>query len=251
MGLSKSACSVYKIMAGDKDITSNIKEYLLDLVIIEKSGFGSDQLVMVLEDKENLIEVPTTGKMLKCYLGQNDDSIVCKGSFIVDELKFAGFPKTITIIARSANFRQNMHQKKDVSYDNMTLTKICSAIALCNGFNAVIDPVLGNEMITHIDQKDESDLAFLKRIAEERDALIKFRDNNLYFVCHSQEKSISGKKMPVYDINLQNVTMYECTIADRENYKSVTASYYDKNLAKKITVAAGAELPVLQCSRNF
>ncbi|MGM0826404.1 MAG: contractile injection system protein, VgrG/Pvc8 family [Pseudomonadota bacterium] len=93
--------------------------------------------------------------------------------------------------------------------------------------------------IEHIDQTDESDLHFLTRLAERYDAVATVKTGHLIFVPTGQATTASGLEIPPIQLRRQSGDQHRYTDADRDAYSGVTAQWYEKDNAERVTVTVG------------
>ncbi len=101
------------------------------------------------------------------------------GSFTVDEVKYEGPPDKLTIKAVSASLNSELRDTtRTKGWENYTFRDLAAEIAAKNGLKLAYtgDPC----PFTRIDQREESDLAFLQRLATERGANLKVHDGTIY-----------------------------------------------------------------------
>ena len=229
---------IFKLKANGRNITHLLNKHLISLTLTDEAGSNSDKLSISLDDRENTINLPKTGAILAVAFGYAETGLIQKGSFYVDEIKLSWSPRKIEITARSANLRKELRVKHDKSFHKKTLKEIVQYIANNHGLTPKITGVLGAEVIEHIDQTNESDISFLDRLADERDAVVKVHENMLIFAREATAKSISNKKLPTINLDIKETTSGSCTLSDRERYNSVTAEYHNPKTAQKEQVVA-------------
>ncbi|KAF1366936.1 phage protein D [Yokenella regensburgei] len=149
----------------DKDITHNFYDRLISLTMTDNRGFEADLLDIALDDIDGQIELPQRGAVLTLYLGWKDSALLKMGVFTVDEIQHSGAPDTLTIRARSADFRGSLNSRREESWHDTTLGELVDAIARRNKLTASVAAPLQKIPIPHIDQSQESDAAFLSRLA--------------------------------------------------------------------------------------
>lgn len=121
-----------------KDITGNISDRLINLSMTDNRGFEADQLDIELDDSDGLVVLPIRGAVLSLYLGWKGFSLVGKGRFTVDEVEHRGAPDTVTIRARSADFRGTLNSRREESWHDTTLGAIVHTIAERNKLTASV-----------------------------------------------------------------------------------------------------------------
>ncbi len=172
----------FMLMLESKDITGNISNRLMSLTMTDNRGFEADQLDIELDDADGLVELPLRGAVLTLYLGWKGFALINKGSFTVDEVEHHGAPDSVTIRARSADFRGTLNSRREESWHDKTLGEIVAAIATRNKLTSRVIPELAGIKIPHIDQSQESDAKFLTRLAERNGGEVSVKAGKLLFL---------------------------------------------------------------------
>ncbi|MCS0560521.1 phage late control D family protein [Citrobacter freundii] len=208
-----------------KDITGNISDRLINLSMTDNRGFEADQLDIELDDSDGLVALPIRGAVLSLYLGWKGFALVGKGRFTVDEVEHRGAPDTVTIRARSADFRGTLNSRREESWHDTTLGAIVSAIAARNKLTASVADSLAGIKIPHIDQSQESDAVFLTRLAERNGGEVSVKAGKLLMLKAGSGTTASGKAIPQITIQRSDGDRHQFAIADRGAYTGVTAKW--------------------------
>lgn len=208
-----------------KDITGNISTRLISLTMTDNRGFEADQLDIELDDADGLVALPVRGAVLTLWLGWKDSALVNKGSFTVDEVEHRGAPDTVTIRARSADFRGSLNSRREESWHDKTLGAIVEAIAARNKLTAAVAPELAKIQLPHIDQAQESDAKFLTRLADRNGGEVSIKAGKLLFLRPGNAVNASGKPIPQVTITRSDGDRHQFAIADRGAYTGVTAQW--------------------------
>ncbi|HBM3082333.1 phage late control D family protein [Klebsiella michiganensis] len=215
----------FMLMLDSKDITGNISNRLMSLTMTDNRGFEADQLDIELDDADGLVELPLRGAVLTLYLGWKGFALMGKGRFTVDEVEHHGAPDTVTIRARSADFRGTLNSRREESWHDKTLGEIVAAIAARNTLTSSIIPELAGIKIPHIDQSQESDAKFLTRLAERNGGEVSVKAGKLLFLRAGRGVTASGKAIPQVTITRSDGDRHQFSIADRGAYTGVTAKW--------------------------
>ena len=226
----------YKITIDGKDITTLVKPRLMSLTLTDNRGFEADQVELQLDDADGKLTLPRRGASMRAWLGWKGTPLIDKGSFTVDELEHAGAPDTLTITGRSVDFRESLNVKKERSFHGKKLSEIIDTIAKNNGLFSILSTSLKDEVIDHIDQTNESDAAFLVRLAKEFDTIPTVKDGRLLFVRAGLALTATGKAMPPLIITRKAGDNHRFSVADRDAYTGVVAYWHDKKAAEKKVV---------------
>ncbi|OIX90374.1 hypothetical protein BFS14_24735 [Serratia fonticola] len=208
-----------------KDITQNISPRLLSLSLVDNRGFEADQLDIELDDADGQVMMPVRGAVLSLLLGWQGQPLVNKGTFTVDEVEHRGAPDTLTIRARSADFRGSLNSRREESYHDTTLGAILEKIAARNKLTASVAEGLASIAIPHIDQSQESDAKFLTRLATRNGAEVSVKAGKLLFLNGGSGVTASGKPIPQVTIERRDGDQHQFAIADRGAYTGVTAKW--------------------------
>lgn len=215
----------FMLMLDSKDITGNISNRLMSLTMTDNRGFEADQLDIELDDADGLVELPLRGAVLTLYLGWKGFALIGKGSFTVDEVEHHGAPDTVTIRARSADFRGTLNSRREESWHDKTLGEIVAAIAARNTLTSSVITELAGIKIPHIDQSQESDAKFLTRLAERNGGEVSVKAGKLLFLRAGRGVTASGKAIPQVTIARSDGDRHQFSIADRGAYTGVTAKW--------------------------
>lgn len=215
----------YMLTLDGEDITQNFSDRLIGLTMTDNRGFEADQLDIALDDTDGLVELPPRGASLTLWLGWQGSALVNKGSFTVDEIEHRGAPDTLTIRGRSADFRGSLNSRREQSWHDTTLGVIVETIAQRNKLTASVADSLKAIAIPHIDQTQESDAAFLSRLAERNGASVSVKTGKLLFLKAGSAMTASGKPIPQMTVERGDGDRHQFAIADREAYTGVTAKW--------------------------
>jgi len=231
----------FTILANNADITDLINGRLLSLSITDEIGVVSDCLTLELDDRDCVFEIPPRGAELQVALGYKD--LYPMGRFIVDEVECKCPPQTLTLTARATDAAMNeigaIKALRSYSWEKQTLVGIVQTIARRYGLQESVAAGYKQIHIDHIDQADESDSAFIQRLASDYGASVKIAGGKLLFI-----EPLSGKfpdGSPMQEIPITDISSYRMRISERGKYGKITAKYYDFDAAeeKQITVGTG------------
>lgn len=237
---------IYNITVDGKTI--NINERFISLRTTDESGMTADMLELVTSDHDNAVTLPPRNAAISAAIGiedhqnpNNHTGLINKGKFIVDEISHSGPPDQITILARSADFRESLKTQHTQSYHDTTLGDILNTLAARNGLTPAIDPALASVVVPHLDQTNESDINLATRLGQLYDAVATIKTGNLLFTARGTGKTASGQQLPTITINRGETDRHDYRESDRESrYSGVTAKWHDPANKKTQTVTAGA-----------
>ncbi|MHC1791778.1 phage late control D family protein [Solidesulfovibrio sp.] len=174
-----------------KDISAQIAPYVLSFSFTDNAHGKADDLQVTLEDRDHVWKgdwYPDKGATLtaslRCEQWDAADAlpvIMRCGTFTIDEIELSGAPDTVTIKAVSAAMTKSLRQqRKTKAWENSSLEQAARDIADAHGLTLRYH---GPEFtFTRMDQRETSDLGFLKRMAEQRGMLLKVAEDSLILI---------------------------------------------------------------------
>lgn len=211
---------------------------IMSLSLTDNRGFEADQLSLEIDDADGQVMLPPRGTALNFAIGWLGEALISKGVFIVDEVEHSGPPDVVRVTARSADFREEFNVKREVSWHDVALERVVSAIANRYSLKPMISDVLMSIEIDHADQTEESDMSFLTRMAEKLGAISTVKNGCLLFIVPGGGYSASGRPLPSAAITRSSGDRHSFRIADRDAYTGVQAYWLDLKFGKKRTVTA-------------
>ena len=215
----------YMVKLAGSDITADISRRLISLSLTDNRGFEADQLDIELDDADGLMQMPPRGAVLSVFLGWKGQALFHKGEFTVDEVEHRGAPDTLTLRARSADYRGSLNSRRDNSYHDTTLGAIVSAIAARNSLQPAVSESLKGVKVSHIDQTQETDAAFITRLAELNGGVVAIKAGKLIFIKPGSALTASGKPIPQMTLTRSDGDGHTFNIADRDAYTGVSATW--------------------------
>lgn len=234
-----SRVPAFSILMGGKELTQ-LDPRIISLELTDNRGFEADDLTIAIDDSDGLIELPPRGAELSVSLGWQGEPLVYKGVYTVDEVAHSGPPDRLEITARSADFRDEFNVKREVSWHDVTVERIVSAIARRYKLTPVISEQLMSAEIDHADQTQESDMSFLTRMADLLGAIATVKNGSLLFILPGGGVSANGKALPEFAITRASGDRHSFRIADRDAYTGVQAYWLDLEFGKKKKVTVKA-----------
>lgn len=220
-----SLAPAFMLTLNSQDITSNFSDRLISLTMTDNRGFEADQLDIELDDTDGKVELPLRGAVLTLWLGWQGSALLNKGDFTVYEIEHRGAPDTLTIRARSADFRGTLNSRREESWHDTTLGELVSTIAKRNKLTASVADSLKKIPVPHIDQSQESDAVFLTRLADRNGAAVSVKAGKLLFLKAGSAMTASGKPVPQMTLTRSDGDRHQFAIADRGAYTGVTAKW--------------------------
>ena len=229
---------LFRIELDGVDLTARIRPRLVSLTLCEERSGDADQLDIVVDDSDGLLAIPRRGVSIALMLGREGFGMVDKGTFTVDEIEHGGAPDLLTLRARSASMVSALRIRKERSWHQKTIGDIVTTIA---GEHSLVPRVgrFKDVVIDHIDQTNESDVAFLNRLGKRFDAVATVKKDALLFLPIGARVNSKGEPLPAVVLDRRDGDSHRYHVADRDAYSGVRAYWHDANTARRKSVVAG------------
>lgn len=231
--------AIYKLMVDGKDVNTAAIQRFMGMTITDNRGFESDSVEIRLSDHDGLLEIPLKGAIIQVWIGWSTTGLVYKGQYVVKELEHSGAPDVLTIRATSADLKSGLKQKKERSFENVTLSDILQALAFEHELDLRVHDTLAQHKIVHLVQ-NESDANLLTRLADEHDAIAAIKNGTLMFMPKGAAQTVSGQDLPTFLLTREQGDQHRYSDCDEgEEITAVRAWYYDATQGKKLEVVYG------------
>lgn len=231
--------AIYQLNVDGVSIHQQAIERFMSMTINDNRGLESDTIEIQLSDHDGLLDLPPKGAVIEAWLGWNNEGLVYKGKYIVKEIEHSGAPDVITLRGSSADLKSALKQKKERSFNNVTLETILEAISFEHELGLNVNPSLAQHKIINLVQ-NESDANLITRLADEHDAIATVKNGILLFMPKGSSQTISGQSLPTYLITRSQGDNHSYRDTDGgDEISAVRAYYYDQQQAKKLEVIYG------------
>lgn len=223
-----------------KNVTMSLLPYLKQTTFNNSIGNEVDELVLDLADRDDLFIgpwLPERGDKLAVTVTCSDwfkdgDKIEFKcgnGDFEIDSVATKGPPNEVSIKAVSTLNSTIRRELRDKSWEKIYFKELSRQIAEKHNLTLVFRTE--DSFFDRIDQKEQSDLAFLAQTANELDCILKIENNKL--IIFDEE-----------DLELQDVTVtikrsdtksWDLKTEAHDLYKEVKVHYFNPHEKKKNT----------------
>lgn len=262
-----SAVPDFRVTVDGRDITDMLRgqvqpprgpkrSRLVSLGVTSKRGGEADQLDLVLDDSDCALAFPPTGAKLRLWLGWKRGvgvaiGLVDMGEFTVDEIGHSGPPDQLTIRARSADFTGDIKTRRDKSWSGTTLGAIVREVAGRHGLKPACAATLAAIAIATKVQSRESDLAFLRRLGREHDAVATIKGGALILSPVGAGATPSGAALPRVTISRRDGDRHDYSRKRREEVEGIEASWHDRKGGKRHQVIAGKAAGAKKLGKTF
>ncbi len=225
----------FKILANGKDVTATLKKENHSISFKDEANENADELTI---EVGGAFARPQYEDELKLYLGYGDELIFC-GLFLVGEVEETD-EYILNISATSVNFSNSLKEKRDITYEKVSIKDICTQIAGRGGLDVKSD--FDDIHIVSLAQSGESDLHFLNRLAKEHNSIFNIKNGTLIFT----KKIKNDKKndeLPSYTIHKDNTHpgSLKMKFMAKKYHNSCKSVWHDTktNTAKEVVAGSG------------
>jgi phage protein D len=215
-------------------------ERLVKITVTDKEEAGADTVSIELDDgPPNFLAIPRKGAIIDVRLGYG--ALRSLGKFTVDKVSCKCLPYSMSISGKSADLRKGkLKERQERHWDKKKVKDIVGDIAGESGLSAAIDSEIGEHEYEWFGQEDESNIHFLRRLADRHNALFNIKNGRLIFAKRGSGNSASGAFVGSVVVTPPAIVEGSCNFEanDRTKYNKVVAYYQDKEQAKRIEIEA-------------
>jgi phage protein D len=203
-----------------------------EITVTDNIDDESDSLKIRCEFSSSTIDQETTVTVLAGY---QEGLLWPLGNYTLQSIEpEQGFE---TLIFTSAAFTDAMKEKREESYQKTTVKDLVAKIAKRYGLKTKCDM---DTKLDHIDQRNESDVALLKRLAQKYNAIFNVKNGVLVFL------SKRSDDLPHFVVMASQASQWHFRQSRKFFYRSVRAKYHDPKTGKKVEITVGDGKPVYQ-----
>ena len=217
-------CPSVTVKWAGRDVTGDISPFLVDLSYTDFMEGESDSVELVLEDVQRRWSgpwYPQFGDTIEVWIGYQDGQQLPCGAFEIDEVELSGPPDVMRVKALAAGVKRSVRTRNGRAYESTTLANIAATIARRNQLK--LAGTIEKIDIRRVTQFAETDLVFLKRLAQEYGYSFAVRGGYLDFFKRSDIKA----RAPTLTITRQDVTRFQARDKVRGVAAAATLTYHD------------------------
>lgn len=241
--MSKARRATVRVLYDGTDISAHIGPFVTRVTYTDQADGKADSVSIELEDSANLWKggwYPSKGASLKAWIdchdwgGPGQDSTLFCGTFEVDKLSFSGAGQgdRFTIKGISAKVKNALRgERRYATWENWTLEGVLKDIASTADMDTVFDADPVN--IDREDQKGESDLSFLKRMAKRHG--LKFKVAETKLVMFDEAKYDAADSVMTLSRGSSGIGSVRLNDSAADLYRACTVSYHDAAADEDLT----------------
>lgn len=227
-------------------LSAAANDRVLSITVDDSQGINSDKATIVLDDRDYKLEWPEQGRIIVVSMGYRETGLMEMGTFEVDEVRHKESQAATLEISANAQKHANSDIKaqRTQPWDHKTLGQIVGEIATRNGYTPEVDPEVQMIYFDHIDQRTESDVAFLQNLGNRYDCFVKYQDGKLMFKPRGKTNgsvTVSKGSMQQSGNGWSRTigTSISATLNTRCKYKSVRTAWHNVHTGEHTYEIAG------------
>lgn len=242
--------TLFTVIYEGTDITNDISEDVISITYVDNEDGKVDDVTISLKDESGKWIgpwMPKKGDLLSVMIKPFNAIALNCGKFEVDEISASGPPSTIEIKAVSVPIKSGIRRLlKTKAWEKTTLKTIATEMAAASKLEFLYlvdeDPYYGRQ-----DQTEQSDLAFLHRMAQDEGFSLKVTDSQL--VIFDQAMFESKDPITTFYHKQPPLTGWGFSTQSHDLYKSCTCKY--RIPKKKKTIAYTYTDPDIEDGSNL
>ena len=234
---------IFKLEANGADITESLQKNTVSISFSDEDGNQSDEITIKVAGD---FKRPKYQDELKLWLGYKESSLFYCGLFKVQSTERDNY--SLTINASGADFSSALKQKRETSYEKVSLKDVAKIIADRHSLKLKSD--FDDMFLPHLSQTNESDLHMMKRLSSDYNAIFSIKNGTLIFLKRIKE-NMASKELPVFEIDISECESYSIKHSDKTIYGACEASWQDTKANKVQSITVGNGTPILKINGNF
>lgn len=228
---------IFRIETNGTDVTDVLQKNMISLDVSDEEGILSDEITLKVAGAYTR---PIYGDEVKLWLGYKETSLEFLGTYKVQTTQRKN-KEVLTIKATAVDFGGGLKEKKTRDFKDMSYKTLCEQIAGEHSLDVLCD---FDAYFTYFAQHDESDLAFLMRIAKDVNQIFSIKNNTLFFGAKKQEKL-------KYEVSFDDCISLDITHSNKTKYGSAKATWRDTKSNTDKEVSYGDENPTLEIQGSY
>jgi phage protein D len=220
------------------DISDIITPMVTGVRYVDHKHGKSDEIELSVEDTDRRwreLWYPDEGDTIDVKVGFEGEALLPCGQFSIDEIELGDNPRTATIRGLAVPVSTPLRTVSTRGYDDTNLAAIVEDIASRHNMTVLGD--IGDLDLRRVTQQQETDLFFLRRLAEKYGYAFTVRANQLVFY-PLLELEARDPVLTIPALNLGSGTNLRGTA--QKTYVACEVTYMDPETGKPITVRVEA-----------
>ncbi|UJX32991.1 contractile injection system protein, VgrG/Pvc8 family [Vibrio parahaemolyticus] len=221
---------------------AELKPLLTNWSLTDSEGMQADRLTLTFSGSESQDHIPASGTEWSVIVdGENRG--VFQISAISEQLHPAKLVVQLTPAKFSVEDKSGFKEPRRRTFPPATVLDVVKAVMEPHGYEVRVSPELASKPTDHLNQNEETDSAFIARLASKHDAIAKPIDHMYVFGKRGSLSTLSGNAQRSVTINLQDVQKGTAKIAHPSNvrFKGIKAEWQTPETGNSGTQIIGTE----------
>ena len=196
----------------------------------------ADEVEVTLEDRDHRWQgpwFPTRGDAVRLSIGYVGEKLLNCGNFQVDEVELHGPPDTVHLKCVATGITASLRTPRSAAYESYTLLQVAQTIAARHHLTVVGAPENINVSWERLSQRNETDLHFLRELAQDHGYDFSVRGTHLVFYSRTKLEQQSS----VLTVSRMQVKTFEFKKQTKKIYKSASVAHHHHQSKKLISAA--------------
>lgn len=241
------------VTIGGHDASSFLRPYVTGFTYTDNATGKADEIQLELQNRDGKWTTDwwppkgtpiIAGMECRDWFGPGQHGTLHCGQFTVDEVEYSGSPDKLTIKAVSASLTTGLRDTtRTKAWEKYSLQGVAEELASKNGLELQYFAEPGP--FRRIDQREESDLAFLNRLAEANGANLKVHDGKLILFSARQGDARAGVlTIPKKGSQFSPARFNFKEKSEGTGYESCAVTYADPETREVLQCVSEAKLEV-------
>lgn len=236
----------FRIVANGSNVTATLRDRLVSLQVTDEDGDKADRIELVVDNRDDLVELPEMDAMLEVWLGSIEGGLTMMGRYAVDGRGGEGPVQLLLVRATAADMKGGIRAPRTRAWEDKTLSDIVQTIAGEAGLKAVVSEAIASTSWRYLAQTAESNLHFLRRIASTLNATAKPSGGALIVGRRGDDNTAAGDPMPDPTLSRADLVSWSWQDEGRERAGRIEAEWGDPDRGLRELVTLGDSEPVIR-----
>lgn len=223
---------VFSLTYAGRNITADLAPFVTSITYTDHMHGESDEIQIALQDADGRWRgawLPQQGDQIALTLGYEGETALPCGDFEIDEVQFDGPPDKVQIRAVATYVSLALRTANSAGRENTTLAAIVQDIAQRHGL--VLQGDIAHIPMQRSTQNEETDLAYLKRLAEDYGHVFEIRGSRLVFM----RREALEQAPAALTLRRAELSQYGVTINLRTKFEEAGVDYHDPKKKELVT----------------
>lgn len=219
----------------------------LQLTVTQHDWAQLDEFHVLIDDRDAALQPPALDTSVQIFMGYQETGTVDMGLFRINKVEFDGWGRLMLIEGTSHSVEEQAKERRTQDYQGKTRQEVGEMIAERNNLTPFIMGTPASKIYNYLLQHDESDFAFITRLARDNGMTGKIANGMLYMVEKGMAVASSGVLLSQGVARFpDNVKAYSAVWDGREYYNASTGQYtYPQNQEVKQAETPGSASPAV------